>query len=177
MDAEVLKNTGLGHFNADRYSEAAAAFDQAALAFEAAGRPADAAEMRNNLCVVKMSQDDFQGALAAVEGTEAVFAAAGDPRREAQAIANRAACYEGLGRVEDALQTYQRAIDLLGDIGESDTRAACYKRISGLQVKSGQQLQALASMRSGLDLTDKPSMRERMLKGMLDKAVKGLGMK
>ena len=69
MDAEVLKNTGLGHFNADRYSDAAAAFDQAALAFEAAGRPGDAAEMRNNLCVVKMSQDDFQGALAAVEVT------------------------------------------------------------------------------------------------------------
>ncbi len=176
MDAEALKKTGLDHFKADRFADAASAFDQSALAFEAAGRPADAAEMRNNLCVVKMSQDDWPGALAAVEGTEAVFAAAGDSRREAQAIANRAACFEGLGRVEDALQTYQRAIDLLGDIGEHETRSACYKRMSGLQVKSGQQLQALASMRSGLDLTDRPSMRERMLKGMLDKAIKGLGM-
>ena len=131
MDAEALKKTGLDHFKADRFADAASAFDQAALAFEAAGRPADAAEMRNNLCVVKMSQDDWPGALAAVEGTEAVFAAAGDSRREAQAIANRAACFEGLGRVEDALQTYQRAIDLLGDIGEHETRSACYKRISG----------------------------------------------
>ncbi len=176
MDAEALKKTGLDHFKADRFADAASAFDQAALAFEAAGRSADAAEMRNNLCVVKMSQDDWPGALAAVEGTEAIFAAVGDSRREAQAIANRAACFEGLGRVEDALQTYQRAIDLLGDLGEHETRSACYKRMSGLQVKSGQQLQALASMRSGLDLTDKPSMRERMLKGMLDKAIKGLGM-
>ena len=176
MDAEALKKNGLDHFKADRFGDAASAFDQAALAFEAAGRPADAAEMRNNLCVVKMSQDDWPGALAAVEGTDAIFAAAGDSRREAQAIANRAACFEGLGRVEDALQTYQRAIDLLGEFGEHETRSACYKRMSGLQVKNGQQLQALASMRSGLDLTDKPSMRERVLKGMLDKAIKGLGM-
>ncbi len=176
MDAEALKKSGLAHFSSDRFAEAAIAFDQAALAYEAAGRPADAAEMRNNLCVVKMSQDDWPGALAAVEGTEAVFAAAGDGRREAQAIANRAACFEGLGRVDEALQTYQRAIDLLGELGEHDTRSACYKRMSGLQVKSGRQLEALASMRSGLDLTNKPSMRERMLKGMLDKAVKGLGM-
>ena len=176
MDAEALKKTGLAHFGADRFADAAIAFDQAALAFDAAGRPADAAEMRNNLCVVKMSQDDWPGALAAVEGTDAVFAAAADPRREAQAIANRAACFEGLGRIDEAMQAYQRAIELLGDIGELETRAACYKRMSGLQVKSGHQLQALASMRSGLDLTDKPSMRERMLKGMLDKAIKGLGM-
>lgn len=176
MDAEQLKKTGMAHFNADRFTEAAAAFDQAALAYDLAGRAEDAAEMRNNLCVVKMSQDDWPGALAAVDGTEVVFAAAGDVRREAQAIANRAACYEGLGQVDQALQTYQQAIDRLSEVGESETRAACFKRMSGLQVKSGHQLQALASMRSGLDLTDKPSLRERMLKGMLDKAVKGLGM-
>ncbi|MCS6909647.1 MAG: tetratricopeptide repeat protein [Anaerolineales bacterium] len=175
MSPHDLKASGLNHYRAERYAEAAAAFAEAATGFEAAGDRANAAEMRNNLCVVRMAQNDWVGALEAVEGTPEVFRALGDRLREAQALANLAAAHDGAGHVEQAADLYVQAIDLLGQLGETETRAACFKKLSALQVKLGQQLQALASMHSGLNLSTELSPKEKMLKEMIDKAVKLMG--
>jgi hypothetical protein len=47
--------------------------------------------------------------------------------------------------------------------------------LSALQIKLGQQMQALASMHSGLSLSAELSPKEKMLKEMIDKAVKLMG--
>ena len=62
---------------------------------------------------------------------------------------------------------FEQAVDLFGQLGEQENRAACFKALSALQVKQGQQLQALASMHSGLNLSANLSPREKALKGML----------
>jgi len=175
MSPQALKDSGLRHYRAERYAEAAAAFVQAAAGFEAAGDSAGAAEMRNNLCVVRLAQSDWDGALAAVAGTPEVFRALGDRLREAQAVANLAAAHDGAGHVTQAAELYTQAIDLFGQLGETETRAACFKKLSALQIKLGQQMQALASMHSGLNLSAELSPKEKMLKQMIDKAVKLMG--
>lgn len=175
MSPHDLKTSGLRHYHAERYAEAATAFAQATAGFEAIGDPAGAAEMRNNLCVVRLAQHDWAGALAAVEGTPEVFRALGDQLREAQAIANLAAAHDGAGHVEPAAELYVQAIDLFGQLGESETRAACFKKLSALQIKLGRQMQALASMHSGLNLSADLSPQEKLLKEMIDKAVGLMG--
>lgn len=175
MNAERYKQDGLHHFRAERLGEAATAFDQAAVAYQLAGDGLNAAEMRNNLCVVKMAQQDWTGALAAVEGTDAIFAAAGDRLRRAQAVANLAAVHEGLGHTNEALRYYQVAVDLFGELGETETRAASFKKLGALQLKAGQQLESIVSMRSGLRLSKSLTKDEQRLKKVIDQAGKLLG--
>lgn len=170
-----LKDQGLAFYRAERYAEAADKFAEAARACEAEGDRGAAAEMRNNLCVARMAENQWDAALAAVEGTPDVFRALGDRLREAQALANLAAAHDGEGHVEQAATLYEQAIDLFGELGETENRAACFKKLGALQIKQGKQLQALASMHSGLNLSPKLSPKEKTLKGMLDKAMKMIG--
>lgn len=175
MTASELKARGLQHYSAERYAEAAQAFAQAAQSFDSAGERAAAAEMRNNECVARMAVGDWPGALAAVEGTAEVFRAIPDRLREGQALANLAAAHDGAGHVEQAVEVYLQAIDLFGELGETETRSACFKKLSALQIKLGRQMQALASMRSGLTLASELSPKEKMLKDLLDRAMKMIG--
>lgn len=176
MSPEALRQAGLAHFRADRLPEAVQAFTEAAAAYAAAGDHAAAAEMRNNIAVVCMAQSDWAGAQAALAGTPELFRALGDRRREGEALANQAAAHDGAGEAEPAMALYLQAIERLGEAGETETRAACYKKLSALQVRLGQQLQALASMRSGLNLSSALSPKEQALKDLLDKAMKLTGL-
>jgi tetratricopeptide (TPR) repeat protein len=170
------KDQGLALYQAEKYPEAVAEFELAARAFADAGDPVAAAEMRNNLCVVRMAQQDWASAIEAVSGTPEFFRERGDKMREAQAVANMAAARDGAGEVEAAAGLYVTAIDLFGQLGEKDVRSACFKKLSGLQVKQGQKLQALASMRSGLRLSDDLTPQEKRLKGLLDRAMRMTGL-
>ena len=55
---------------------------------------------------------------------------------------------------------------------ENENRAACYKALSGIQIKQDKKFQALASMQSGLNLTKALSPKEKTLKGLLDQVFK-----
>lgn len=175
MTPDELKNAGLAHFRADRLADADAAFTAAAAAYAQAGQPGAAAEMRNNCAVTRLARADWAGAQAVLDGTPEVFQALGDHRRQGEALANQAAALDGAGAVEPAVARYLQAIDVLAAAGETETRAACHKKLSALQIKLGQQLQALASMRSGLRLSSELSAQERALKELLDKAMRLTG--
>lgn len=173
--AAEIQEQGLAHFRADRLAEAADCFTAAASAFDAQSAPQKSAEARNNLCVVRLAQKDWDAALAAVTGTPETFAASGDRLRQAQAISNLAAAHAGAGDLDQAAQLYEQAIDHFTELGEAENRAACWKALSAVQIKQDNKLQALASMRSGLNLTPKLSPREKTLRGLLDKAIKLMG--
>ena len=68
-EAADLKEQGLAFYRKEQLPQAAESFAQAASAYEARGEPLEAAEARNNLAVVRLAQQDWAGALAAVEGT------------------------------------------------------------------------------------------------------------
>jgi tetratricopeptide (TPR) repeat protein len=167
-----LKALGLAAFREEKLDEAASCFAQAAEDFAAQGQPLEAAEVRNNLAVVRLAQKDWPAALAALEGTPETFAAASDRLRQAQALSNQANAREGNSDLERAAELYVQAIDLFTQLGEKENRAACWKALSGLQIKQDNKLQALASMQAGLNLTPKLSAREKTLKSLIDRAFK-----
>ena len=173
--AAEIQEQGLAHFRADRLADAGDSFAAAAEAFMSQDESLKAAEARNNLCVVRLAEQNWEAALAAVSGTPETFAAAGDQMRRAQAISNLAAAHAGAGHLDEAAQLYEQAIDLFTELGENENRAACYKALSAVQIKQDNKLQAMASMRSGLNLTPKLSAREKTLRGLLDKAFKLIG--
>jgi tetratricopeptide (TPR) repeat protein len=171
--AAELKEQGLSLFRQDRLAEAADRFSQARALYSAAGDAPAAAEMGNNLAVVHLAEKNFAAALEAVTGTPKVFREAGDRMREAQALSNLAAANEGLGELEAAGEGYLAAIELFTELDERENRSACWKALSGLQIKQDKKLQALASMQAGLNLqTTSLSAREKTLKGLIDKAFK-----
>jgi tetratricopeptide (TPR) repeat protein len=170
-----LKNQGLAFFSNEQFADAADCFAQAAVAYDALGEPLAAAEARNNLAVVRLAQQDWDAALAAVVGTPEVFAAAGDQLRQAQALANLANAHDGAGHVNPAGEYYEQAIDIFTELGENETRAACWKALAGVQLKQDKKLQAMASMQAGLKLAPKLSPREKTLKGLLDQAFRMMG--
>ena len=170
-----LKDQGLALFRKEQFAAAAEHFAQAADAYAALGETVAAAEARNNLAVVRLAQQDWAGALAAVTGTPEVFAAANDRLRQAQAIANLANAHDGAGHVDPAGEYYEQAIEMFTELGETETRAACWKAQAGIQLKQDKRLQAMASMKAGLQLAPKLSPREKTLKGLLDQAFRMMG--
>jgi tetratricopeptide (TPR) repeat protein len=171
-NANSLKEHGLELFQQDKLAEAAEQFLEAARMFEAEGQPASAAEMMNNVCVVRLAEKDWAAALAAVQGTPKLFAQHNLPLRQAQALGNLAAAHDGAGHLDEAAALYEQAIDLYKTLGETENRAACWKALSGLQIKQDNKLQAMASMQAGLDLQTELSPKEKTLKGLLDQAFK-----
>lgn len=171
-NADTLKERGLDLFRQDKLAEAAAQFQEAAHLYLAADQPTSAAEMMNNVGVVRLAEKDWEAALAAVQGTPELFAQQGLRLRQAQALSNLAAAHDGAGRLDQAASYYEQAIDLYKELGDNENRAACWKALSNLQIKQDNKLQALASMQAGLNLQSELSPKEKTLKGLLDQAFK-----
>jgi tetratricopeptide (TPR) repeat protein len=85
------------------------------------------------------------------------------------AYGNQAAAYEAQHEFETALSFYQKASEKLLSCGEKELRTVVLKQISQLQLKTGEHLQALASMNTALDSTPKLSGKEKFLKRFLSK--------
>jgi hypothetical protein len=92
---------------------------------------------------------------------------AGDFRRQSLALGNQAAALEALNQTDEALQKYNQCADLLKQTGEPDYRAHVLKSISALQMKTGHQLEALASMNAALDNKKQLSLQERFIKKLI----------
>ena len=162
-----LTKAGEGAYQAGEYQEAAQHFEDAAKGYAAQGENLVAAEMSNNQSVALLQAGDAQAALDAAVGTDEIFSAAGDTRRQAMAIGNTAAALDALGRLEEAEEAYHRSEALFAEIGEDKLRANVMQSLSQLQLRSGRQLEALASMQSGIEEIKRPSLRQRVLKRLL----------
>jgi len=157
------------------YASAAQSFEAARQSYLAADNPLMAAEMANNLSVALLQTGDPQGALQAVEGTAALFSEAGDQKRQALALGNQAAALEALKRLEEAEQAYWQSAEILKTLGETDLRLSVMQSISALQLRSGRQLQAVATMQSGVENIEKPTSKQRLLKRLLKIPLKMMG--
>lgn len=163
-----LAKDGKAAYQRGEFAEAGSKFEAARSAYEAAGANLDAAEMANNCSVAYLQAGDGEKALQVVEGTPEVFEQAGDPRRYGMALANRAAALEALERSEEAVEAYLLASKVLEQAGEDQLRAQVMQSLSMLQYNMGRQLQALASMHSGLEGVNRPSPKQKMLKKLLN---------
>jgi tetratricopeptide (TPR) repeat protein len=164
---QKLAEEGKSAYQRGDYLDAAQAFEAARQGYAASEDALNAAEMANNCSVAFLQADNAEEALKAVEGTAEIFAQAGDLRRQGMAVGNRASALEALNRSEEAMEAYQQSADLLEQAGESSLRANALQSLSSLQFRTGRQLQALASMQTGLEGVKNPSPKQRFLKRLL----------
>ncbi len=154
------------------YAAAAQSFEAVRQSYLLAGKEILAAEMANNVSVALLQNGNPEEALQAVTGTAAVFAAAGDQKRQAMAIGNQAAALEALNQLDEAEQLYWQSAEILKNINETDLRLSALQSISALQLRTGRQMQALATMQAGIAGIEKPSLKQRMLKNLLNLPMK-----
>jgi len=167
LTPQQLAEEGTKAFQKNQFEAAANSFAAAAEGFTAAGKPLDAAEMKNNRSVALLKAGDAQGAFDAVVGTEAVFQAAGDVRRQGLAAGNEASALEALGKLNEAAQKYQRSADLLEDAGEDQMRAHVLQSLSALQLRRGKSVDAVLSMQSGIVGVKNPSLKQKIAKSLI----------
>ena len=154
-------------YQAGNYEKAASNYAAAATAYQAQGNEVMAAEMSNNQSVALLQAGQAQAAFAAVEGTDKVFEKAGETLKMALAIGNQAAALEGMKKLKEAETRYKICAELLKDLGEDEQRARVMQSISSLQLRSGRQLEAIASMQAGMEGMKRPNLRQRILKKLL----------
>ncbi len=154
-------------YESEDYEVAAQWYERAASQYSQQGDGLNAAEMANNRSVSLLRNSNPQAALQASLGTDQVFAQSGDTRRQAMALGNQAAAYEALRKKEDALRLYQQSNELLKQINEPSLRIYVLQSLSGLYLGKRQYLQAMAAMQAALDIKPHLSLRERILKKLL----------
>ena len=150
------------------FVESAHAFEAAAQAFMSSGDELMASEMRNNSSVAFLQAGEAEAALQAVEGTVEIFAQAGDIRRQGMALGNLGAALEAVNRAEESMAAYLQSAELLNQAGETDLRLHVMRSLSSLQLRSGRQIEALATMQAGLEGVEKPGPKQRLLKRLLN---------
>jgi tetratricopeptide (TPR) repeat protein len=142
-------------------------FEAATDAFARIGDEPSAAEAANNLCVALLQDARPREALARVQGTPAVFESHGDPRRAAQAYGNLGNALEDCGRTAEAGAAYRQSLELFRSLGEHQGEALILQRISQLQLRQGQPLEALASMQASLEVAPRGGLLRRWLRRLL----------
>jgi tetratricopeptide (TPR) repeat protein len=167
VPVQTIVQQAQASYQANQYLRAADLFQSAAARYAEQGDELSAAEMMNNCSVALLKGEDAAGALRAAEGTDQIFAAANDARRQAMALGNLAAACEALGDVPRALLLYGQSSELLKDTGDRELRAYVLGSLSALQLKNGEQLQSLATMQAALDTKPKLSLKERLLKKLI----------
>ncbi len=167
QQATALKDQAFEAYKKKNFKAAAQYFSDCIKVLDEAQDILSAAEMSNNLSVVLLELNQPDEALAALQGTDQIFADAQDQKRQAMALGNTAAALQALGKLPEALTTYEASADLFKEIGEKEMRALTLKKISDLQLKTGKQYQALASLEASYDQIEQKSTKEKVLKGFL----------
>lgn len=160
-------------FKNEQYETAARLYEEAAEIQKEAGDETEAAESANNASVAYLKVGLSSEAMQAALGTDEVFAQANDIRRQGIAIGNIASAHEALGNLDAALEGYRRSADLLKETGDREYLSFVLQNLSTLQLRTGHQLEALASMQGSLEYRKKLSLRDRLLKKLLKVPFKG----
>lgn len=142
-------------------------FDKAAAAYLEEGDATMSAEMKNNQSVALLRDNQAQAALDAAQGTDAIFAGVGDPRRQGMSLANQASALQALKRHKDAIDYYSRAGDALEKAGEMDLRLEVMQLLSTLYLRRLKLFDAIIALQSGLAAIKNPSPKQRFMKKLL----------
>ncbi len=165
-ESELKRSSEAGKaaFAAGRYQSAAELFRAAASGYAALDHEIDAAEQKNNLSVTLLKLGRAQDALESTLGTDEIFAAQNDRRRQGIAVNNKAAALESLHRLDEALAGYERAAELLGEAGERELRSLALKAAAAIQLRRGKVAESGLRMIGVMEAREHPSLLERALK-------------
>ena len=167
-NAQQLEQEASAAYQQEQYNLAAQKFEALIREYTLAGDALMAAEMSNNRSVALLKAGDARAAYEAARDTDQVFAQAGDLRRQAIALGNQASALEVLKKFSQAAELYRQSSDLLKQIGESDMRALVLKSLSYLQFQHSSKIDAMGTMSAALAAQTRLSLRDRILKGLLN---------
>jgi tetratricopeptide (TPR) repeat protein len=176
LSPEQLAKEAQQAYKRGDYLDAAQGFEAAAQGYQFREDSLSVAEMYNNSSVAYLQAGDGASALRVVQGTAEIFSISGDILRYGMALGNLGAALEAVGRLDEATEAYQQSAELLKQADETEMRARVMQSLSAIQLKTGHQLEALASMQAGLDGLKKPSPKQRVLRKLLNlpsKLIKG----
>ncbi len=142
-------------------------YANAASAFAEANDTLMSAEMKNNQSVVLLRDKQPQAALEASQGTDMVFAEAGDDRRQGMALANQASALEALKRYKEAMDYYTRAGEALEKAGEIELRLEVMQLLAALYLRRFKLYDAIITLQSGLIALKNPTPKQRFMKKLL----------
>jgi tetratricopeptide (TPR) repeat protein len=164
---EELKKEAERAYKKKGFLAAAKGYQAAAEGFTQKDAQLEAAEMLNNASVAYLQAEQPESALDAALDTDQTFAAAGDQRRQAIALGNQAAAYEALDELDSAAEAYQSSSELLKEIGDQELRPSVMQSLSAVQLRQGQQMEALVTMQAGLEEIENPGIKQKLLKKVL----------
>jgi tetratricopeptide (TPR) repeat protein len=167
IDPQQLADEGQAEYNKANYLDAARLYRAAADGYLSAGEELTAAEMANNCSVAYLKGGNAEAALDAAMGTDLIFADRGDTLRQAMALGNQAAAWEGLNQLDQAVSIYNQSAELLNRLGKVELRAYVLQAISAIQLRRGQFLEAYTTMGVGVMGLDKPNLSQRVLKSLI----------
>jgi len=166
-DFKALAASAARVYQEGDFENAARLFGEAASAFQAQGNVLDAAEMKNNQSVAFLQSGNAQASYDAALGTPEIFSAVGDFRREGMAYGNQATALVSLKRLDEAANLYRLAADVLEKAGEDQMRASVMQAVAGIQLRKGKIMEALLSMQIGLAGVKQPTLKQKILRGLL----------
>jgi len=166
-DPIALAEQGKQEYAKGKHVVAASLFAQAAQAYTDIQDELNAAEMKNNQSVALLQAGKAKEALQVTDGTEDIFQKAGDLKRQGIAVGNRAAALEGLKKLDEALEEYERAASLLEEAGEGDMHSVVRKAAANLNLKRGRITASQMDVYDSLRLVDKPNFTQRILKFLM----------
>ena len=164
---QILAEQAKRAYESGDFPAAGKAYAEAAGAFRSAGDALQAAEMMNNYSVALLRAVQPQAALEAALGTEAVFLEAGDFRRLGMAYANQASALEGMKRIKDAIDAYEKAGEALEKADEDQMRVQVMQLLSALYLRRWKFLNAVIALQSGLAGVKDPTPKQRLMKKIL----------
>lgn len=166
-DPKQLVERGKQAFAERQFDQAAAAFSEAASAYEALNDALNAAEMKNNLSVALLQAGKAQAAYQAATGTEDIFAQANDLKRQGMAYGNQAAALEALKKLDQALEAYERSAALFAEAGETEMRSMVLQSAAAIKLRRGKMVDSALSMIGSVESTQKPNLLQRFLRFLL----------
>jgi tetratricopeptide (TPR) repeat protein len=165
--ASEISRQAQSAYQSGSYPQAAELYQAASRQYRVENDLLMAAEMDNNRSVALLKSGAAGEALEACQGTDELFARAGDQHRQALALGNQAAAYEALGQSQRAVELYARSADLLKNDSDPELRPYVLSNLSALQMKMGRRFESMASMQAALEAKQHLSLKERVLKNLL----------
>lgn len=173
-DISQLVDSAKADFQKNNFQLAADKFAQCLEMLQGIGSPLEIAEIQNNLSVALLRCSKPQEALNAVLGTDQIFAEAGDKQKQGIALANIASAYEALKEFEDAALAYKNAIECFKESGDKKLRSITLRSLSDLQLKTGNEFVALATLQASYDNKPFASKKDKFFSSALGRLMKKL---
>ena len=167
VSAQATKEEGIRLFREGLYDEAAARFQQARDEFEAQGNEIEAAEMVNNIGLVRRLEGKWNESEDALQQALDVFTQQGDRSRQAQALGNLGGLYASQGQRDKAKEYLSHAAEIFGELKDTQRQGETLLALGAQLWKTGDRGGGLSTYESGLQSLDKPSISQKALRRLL----------